>query len=83
MKHLIVILALVLTGCGSDHSISGGAKIDIDEIRIVNPIIEFCERLHPAVLYPNDVQRETLITDCMRLCQDSGECAVDLDGLSF
>jgi hypothetical protein len=78
MRNMLITF-LILTSCGTEHTINGGAKITIDDIHIINPIIEFCERLHPEVLYPNELQREALITECMKLCSDSGECTVDID----
>lgn len=78
---LILILSM---SCQSSHtfSVKGSAKIIIDpvsgEIRnivhIDNPIIEFCERMYPTSIYPNEIIRETNITDCMRICQDSHQC---------
>lgn len=78
----IMVTLLVLCSCGSSHELTGGAHIEIDSttntIHIVNPIIEFCERLFPAVLYPDVVDRETRITECMRLCSESGQCTVEV-----
>lgn len=83
IKPLIVSLSMVLLGCGTDHEIGGEAFVRIDPIRntisIVNPIIEFCERLYPEILYPNQYEREIEVTTCMRLCSESGSCTIDTE----
>lgn len=70
MKYLLMLLFLV--GCGmevdvedSDHTIS-----------VVNPIIEFCERLHPPILYPDEIERQEGIVSCMKICSTSSDCAI-------
>lgn len=87
---LVLLLVLVATtSCSSQNNIGGEAHLIIDPldntIHVINPIIEFCERLYPDVLYPDVVEREENITDCMRLCSESGQCVVDIgsiDGLT-
>jgi hypothetical protein len=85
VKHLILTLTLVTMGCATDHDIGGEAFIRIDPIRntisIVNPIVEFCERLYPEILYPNEYEREIEVTSCMKLCSESGACAVDVGSI--
>lgn len=87
-RSILILIALTLTACGSSHELTGGAHIEIDSttntIHIINPIIEFCERLYPTILYPDALERERGITDCLRLCSEGGECTVDvgaIDGL--
>ena len=77
MRYLI-LLSLLLIGCGSDHS--GHIKIDSTTHTIIleNPITEYCERLYPEVLHPDIIERETLITECMILCSESGDCVIDI-----
>jgi len=74
MKNLLIIL-LLLTGC------TGKIDVDVSDsqhtIHVDNPIIEFCERLYPEVLYPDEIERETYIVECMQLCQESGECQIN------
>ena len=87
-----LLLFVLATSCQSSHSfkMKGGAKIDIDPIsgeikniiHIDNPIIEFCERMYPVALYPNEVIRETNITECMRLCRDGGQCTFNPANIS-
>lgn len=75
----IIIYLLINPACGPN---SGQYDVNIPDtehtIRIINPIIEYCERLYPEVLYPIEVEREQGITDCMKLCQESGDCQIDL-----
>lgn len=80
MKRLtITLLSIFVSACGPK---SGQYDVNVSDsehvIRVENPIIEFCERLHPPVLYPNDIERETLTVACMKLCSESGQCQVIL-----
>lgn len=78
MKH-ILLMAVWLTACGPT---SGQYDVNVRDsehtIHVVNPIIEYCERLYPEVLFPIEVEREQGIVECMKLCQESGDCEVSL-----
>lgn len=77
MKYLVPIL-LLLTGCYAHipSKVTLEAEPIDGEVRFVNPIIEFCERLHPEILYPNEYIRESMIVQCMASCVESGNCGV-------
>lgn len=79
MKHLLLSLVIVfLTGCNTKVIMDGESRIRIDDVHVVNPVIEFCERLYPEVLYPNEIEREIGITECMKLCSEGSQCSVDI-----
>lgn len=77
---LLIMLLLVATACGSSHTVGGSAVVDIKSgeytIRVENPVIEFCERMHPEALYPDEIDRETRIIECMKLCSTSNACNI-------
>jgi len=75
---ITILLFLANASCDTTHTLKGGTD---STVRVINPIIEFCERLYPVTLYPDTTAREPGITDCMQLCQDSGDCAVDVNSL--
>jgi len=78
MKQTIIILSFILIGCGGDININDTTHT----IHIVNPVIEYCERLYPSMLYPSIFERETLITSCLEVCTGSDSCGLpDLSSL--
>jgi len=77
MRYLILIL--LISGCSVDHEVSDSVQTITDSthtVVVVNPVIEYCERLYPEILNPDEFSRETLITECMIVCSEGG-CGID------
>ena len=70
----VFLLLFLIVGCGKDSHV----KVDSSEhvFRIENPIIEFCEKLHPVSMYSTYSQRELAIADCLEICTESNACSV-------
>jgi len=69
MKYIIIML--FITGCVVDVRDSTHRHI----VEVVNPVTDYCEKLHPQILYPNELERQELITDCMEICTVADNCA--------
>ena len=65
MKKLL-LTTLFLFGCGSEHNV----EVDDSEhlVKVVNPVVEFCEKLHPKILFPDEFERQTEIVECLEAC---------------
>jgi hypothetical protein len=82
-KHFLFITLISLLGCS--NTIDGTAHLVVDSsthtIEISNPIIQWCQTLYPEILYPNEVERQTNIVECMQICSESGQCSVEIPQL--
>ena len=75
MKIGLITALLMLTACGKSEVV---VQSSTHRIEVENPIITFCERLNPAALYPDEFERESNIVDCLQICQNTDNCALDL-----
>ena len=78
MKNIILIIFLILivSACGVDVEVD--TKSSEHTIKVVNPIIEFCERLHPEFRYSSYEEREIEIIDCLETCTISDACTINI-----
>lgn len=75
MKILILIIILSNIACNGRMEVSDSTHT----VRAINPIIEYCERLYPEILYPDLKEQEIFIVDCLRVCSDTNSCTVDIN----
>lgn len=73
---LLFVLLILISGCGGSFDVN--VRDSRHVIEVENPIIEYCERLYPEILYPNVIQREMNIVDCLQICQETESCTVDI-----
>ena len=78
MKPLLLIALIGLVSCGKS---TVEVQSSTHRVEIENPLITFCERLHPSILYPDEFTRESEIMDCLEICSSSGSCSISLPEL--
>lgn len=75
MKYLLVVLLASFTvGCGVGIDVSDSTHT----IVVDNPIIAFCERLYPEIIYPDEYERETNIVACLEVCTAADNCTIEV-----
>lgn len=74
----VALIGMFVTACGSTHTAHITAQNSQYEFVIVDPVTSFCRSLHPEVLYPDELERQTLITSCMQLCSTTDVCNIIL-----
>lgn len=77
MRLILILITTFLLGCNTGVNVSDSYH----HIVIDNPIIEFCERLYPEVIYKDYIERELLIVECLSVCNSNDTCTVDFNSI--
>lgn len=80
MKYLLVLTALFMVGCGSDHDVNIEDSEHVAYVSIAQSWREVCEDRFNQYDYPDELERDMLQAECRRRFAD-GEEVLDIPEL--